>query len=465
MPRRSLAALIAVALVVAGAALGLTRSESSPSALPSAYAPAEPFPPLLGIVGKGQGQELARIDPGTLRPRRGRRVRVGSGGCAPSSGGQACWSLPPWSFAPHRSLLALAPHEHGVLRSLRIVDVRRMRVAGEVPLGGGAAGQLAWLAPARVLMVQEICCEERQRLVAVDLARRRVAARRSLGGSVQRVGRTPRELVLLVSPAGEVGPARLVVADRRGAVRSVRLDRIAAGVRLLPGGDFRVEKSVPGLAVDPKGRRAFVVSPGLVAEVDLVSLAVSYHEPKPSTSALSRLLDWLDPPAYAKGASGPTRSAVWLGGGLLAVAGTDEDFVEDARGEQQNRIRAAGLSLIDTRSWSVRTIDDGATDVHVAGDLLLATGSSFDPATGDGESIGLTAYGLDGRRRFALFEGREVWVRHVHGGRAYIDLPLQRPPWSSLRVVDIDAGRAVHAKRSGPLPWLLLETASGRWDG
>jgi hypothetical protein len=476
------AALLLVTAVAGVAAVESIRSESTP-AVPSVSAPTAPYPPLLGFVSQGGRAELVRVDPDTLRPRRGRRVGAGSEACAPSSGGQACWMVPAWSFAPDQPLLALARHRGGMARSVRVVDIGRMRVTEDVPLAGGAIGLLAWLAPGRVLAVQEVCCQERQRLVAVDLPRarvvrtqggatrvdfdnatHRVAARRPLGGSVQRAAQTRRELVLLVAPAQEIGPARLAVADAAGAIRSVRLERIRAGVKRLPGGDYRVEQSIPGLAVDPRGRRAFVVAPELVAEVDLADLAVTYRQPQPARSVLSRLFGWLDPPAHAKGASGPTRTAHWLGGGRLAVSGSDEDLVENARGQQQNRIRAAGLSLVDTRNWSVRRIDEGATEVQVGGDLLLATGSSFDPATGDGKSIGLAAYGLDGRKRFHVFDGREVWVRHVYAGRAYVVIPLMKPPWSALRVVDLDTGRA-RTERARPLPWLLLDAASGRWDG
>jgi hypothetical protein len=464
MPGGLKAALVLVAAVAGVAAVGSMRSGPTPD-VPSVSARAAPYPPLLGFVGQGPRAELVRVDPRTLRPRRGRRIGAGSKACAPSSGGQACWMVPAWSFAPHRPLLALARHHGGAPPSLRVVDVRRMRVTADVPLAGGAVGLLAWLTPERLLTVQEICCEERQRLVAVDLSSRRVAASRPLGGTVQRVGQTGRELLLLVAPANEIGPARLTVADARGAVRSVRLERILAGVKLLAGGDYRVERSIPGLAVDPKGRRAFVVGPELVAEVDLADLAVTYREPEPAASALSRLLGWLDPPAHAKGATGPARSARWLGGGLLAVTGTDEDLVEDARGEEQSRIRAAGLSLVDTRNWTVHSIDSGAAEVRVAGDLLLATGSSRDPATQEGESIGLVAYGFDGRKRFQLFDGREVWVRHIFAGRAYVDVPLMKPPWSALRVVDLDTGRVAGVERARSLPWLLLDAASGRWDG
>jgi hypothetical protein len=459
------AALLLVAALAGTATLAFVRSGPSPTATPSAYPAPKPFPPLLGFVGKGGAGEVARIDPDTLRPRRGKRVGVGSKACAPSSGGEACWFIPAWSFAPQRPLLALAHHRHGGSRSVRIVNVRRMRVSADVPLAGGAVGLLAWLVPERLLAVHEICCEERQRLVAIDLAERRVVVRRPLGGSVQRAARSPRGLVLLVAPAKEIGPARLVVADPHGAVRSVRLERMRAGVKLLPGPRHEVEQSIPGLAVDPSGRRAFVVGPDLVGEVDLSNLTVTYHEPEPSASALSRLLDWLDPPAHAKVVSGSTRSARWLGGGLLAVTGTDEDLVEVPAGREQIRIQAAGLSLVDTRNWSIRTIDPGAAEVRVAGDLVLATGSSFDPAARKGESIGLVAYGLDGRRRFQLFDDREVWVRQIYAGRAYVDVSLFKPPWLAQRVVALDAGRVIRRERAGPHPWLLLEVASGRWDG
>jgi hypothetical protein len=456
--------LILVAALAAAAAVGLSRWGTSP-AVPSVSSTAKPVTaapvaPLLGIVRERQRQELARIDPATMRAKGGRRVGVGSEGCASSAGGSACWSIPPWSFSPDRRLLALARHDRGAPRSLRIVDVRRMRVTADLPLDGGAVGSLAWPVPERLLMVQEVCCEERQQLVVVDLARRRAVARRPLDGTIQRLGRTARELVLLLSPAKDVGPARLAIADVRGRLRSVLLERVQAGVRLVSATEHRVQLNVPGLAVDPTGRLAYVVGPGVVAEVDLASLRVAYHDLKPSASVLARLLEWLEPPAHAKGASGPTRSARWLTGGLLAVAGSDEEFVGE-----QNRVRAAGLSLVDTRDWSVRTIDRDAADVRVAGDVLLATGSSWEPGASKPDAIGLVAYGFDGRRRFGLLRGREVWVRHVVANRAYVDVAGSSRSGFSLRVIDLRSGRPTRDFRAQTIPWLLLERAYGRWDG
>jgi hypothetical protein len=461
MPRIALG-LLSAAAAAAAVAVAFSGPPPTPSATGVRLA-AAPFPPLLGVVPAGQGNRLTRIDPETLRPRPGRRVGVGSQGCVPRYGGQACFTIPPWSFSPGGSRLAVARHAGGAARSLRVVDVPRMRVTADVPVGLGAVGLLDWTSPGRLLAIQEVCCEERQRLLIIDLARRAVLARRALRGTVQRVARTPREVVLLVAPAQEVGPARLAVADDRGAVRIARLERIPAGVKLVDRKDYRIEQSVPGLAVDSEGRRAFIVGPGLVAEVDLSSLEVSYQELKPAAAPLARLLDWLDPPAYAKGASGPTRSARWLGGGILAVSGADEETFTDADGETQTRVRPAGLSLVDTRTWTLHEIDPGATEVRVAGDLLVATGSSYS-TTGKTAAIGLRAYGLDGARRFRLFGGREVWIEQVHDGRAYVGILPPNGGEADLRVVDLQAGRA-GVRRPGRLPWLLLESAGSWWDG
>jgi hypothetical protein len=474
MRSKSLAALVLVAAVGAAAAVGSSRSGGPGPPASGVLAAPPPTRPLLGFVDARsiprsrakpptatQPQRLVRIDPDTLRPRGDTGVGVGSAGCAARSGGQACWTIPPWSFSPDRTLLAVARNHRTAARSLRLVRIGRMRVEADVPIAGGAVGLIAWPVRRRILAVQEVCCDERQRLLVVDVARRRVAASRPLGGTVVRAAHTARELVLLVAPAKRIGPARLAVVDSRGAIRSATLERILAGSRRVGRLQYRVEQRA--LAVDPTGRRAFVMGRKLVADVDLVSGVVSHHELARPASLLGRLRDWLDPVAHAKGATGPTRSAVWLGGGILAVTGADEESFTDARDRDQTRIRPAGLSLVDTRNWTARTIDRGATDVRVAGDLLLATGFSWDTASGEEQGIGLTAYGLDGDKRFQLFDGRQAWIEQVYDGRAYVRA-LQPDGRAPLRVVDLAAGRAL-GPRARPLPWLLLDPASSWWDG
>jgi hypothetical protein len=177
---------------------------------------------------------------------------------------------------------------------------------------------------------------------------------------------------------------------------------------------------VPGLAVDPAGRHAYLVGDGVVADADLTSLDVSYRTPARPVSLL-----------------GPTRTAYWLGDGRIAVAGSDVSG---------RRVRPAGLSVLDTRDWSVRAVDGQATDVRVTRDLLLA-----------GRADGVVAYGLDGERRFRL--PGAPWVEQVYGGRAYV----WNARFDALHVVDLATGRAA-GRSLRTLPNLLLHTASSAWD-
>ena len=442
-------ALLACLSVAAGAASGAGGFAVSDGRSPHPDTPA-PAPQLTQLLGFANGA-LARVDPQSLRPLAGRRILVGSGGCAPREGGTACWTNPPWTVSPNGSRLAVVGQNYSA--SLRLVDVARMRVTANVRVDGGAIGALAWLAPGRLVAVQEIA-GERQRLLAVDLVKRRVVTRQALGGSVQRLARTGQELVMLLAPARTIGVARLAVADHRGAVRFVRLERIAAGSKLLgTGSDHRVDSQRPGLALDPEGHRAFVVAENLAAEIDLKTLAVSYHTLQPKASFLSRLWNWLEPAAAAKQVSGYFREATWLGSDLIAVSGTDTE---------QGQVRAAGLLVLDTRGWSVRMIDDSATSFEAVGDVLLAFGGSWDPSTERTTGIGLLAYGFDGSQRFQLFEGQQVWLALVYGGRTYVGISGQGT--EPLRIVDLASGQVV-GTRQPTLPWLLLGAGSGWWGG
>jgi hypothetical protein len=444
MVRGVLTASFALAAVVVAGPLGSAPSEAS-SAPAAVAAQAPQLSQLLGVVDG----TLVRVDSETLRALSGKGIAVGSGGCAPRQGGTACWSVPPWTVSPDATQLAIARNDAS---SLRLVDARRMRVTADMRLDGGAVGALAWLTGRRVLALQEVA-SERQRLIAVDIAKRRIVARRALGGSVLRLARAARELLILLAPAQAIGPARIAVADSQGAVRFVRLERILAGSKLLgTGSDHRVDSRLPGLAVDPQGRRAFVVDRSLTAEIDLRSLTVSYHTLERSASFLGRLRNWLEPAAQAKQVSGHVRSARWLGGDLLAVSGTDTE---------QTATQPVGLLVVDTRSWNIRTIERRATSFVVAGDLLLATGSSWDPATSKTTGIGIAAYGFDGQNRFQLFDGESAWVAQVYGGRAHVGISGQEAP---LQIVDLAAGRVVGERRP-PLPWLVQGVAAGWWEG
>jgi hypothetical protein len=423
--------MLAVSIAVAAVAIGADAPQRASAQLPSArdVVSVSQLPQLLGFANGA----IVRVDPGSLQALSGARIAVGSGGCAGRDGGTACWSAPPWAVAPDGQRFAVARNDGS---SVAFIDARTLRVLARVSISGGSIGALSWLAGNRVLALQEVG-GERQRLLVLDPTSRSVVARHPLSGSVQRLAVAGRRLVLVLSPAQKIGPARIAVASATGAVRSVQLGQIRAGSKVLgTGSHFALETQLPGLAVDSVGGHAFVVDEGGVAEVDLVRLTVSYHP-------LSR-----QPAAGTKEISGHQRDAVWLGGSMLAVSGSDTT---------RNQTQPAGLVAIDTRTWSVRTLNPDATSIELAGNLLLASGER--PDAGKAVGIGLVAYGLDGTQGFQVLDGQSAWLALAYGGRAYVGVSGEDP----LTIVDLASG-AVAGQRTLPLPTLLLGGGAGWWQ-
>jgi hypothetical protein len=418
------AAAAAVALLAAGAA--------HPRGRPVTGA-------LLGVVSDHSQPEhewLVHVSRRNLRPMRGRRLPLGG------LGGYA------WSFSPDWSALALGLQDRltdgdeDPQASLRFVDVSSLGVTHDLALGPGYVWAAEWLSPDRLVAIVAHCCSHPVDLVVVDPAGQRVIHREPLAARSptwsQRAG--GRFVALLV---GEhtIGPAHLLVVDGRGAAREVALDRIDAGSeRFGPDTDPGVDYVSPGLAVEPEGRRAFVVAPsGLVADVDLASGSVSYHPPS-ARRALS---------APLKRDEGATRVARVLPNGLLAVSGSDD----------RARHVPAGLRLVDPSTWTSRLIDRKADFVTLAGNLMLATGTKSRSVLPQGS--GLTAYTLAGKKRFRLFKGEEVFVEQVYGRRAFVNVSRVVQP-SPLRVVDLRKGRVVGRRAYEKLPMLLAgASASG----
>ncbi|HET7647980.1 MAG TPA: hypothetical protein VFK17_05370 [Gaiellaceae bacterium] len=348
--------------------------------------------PQYGIVGPAPAA-LARIDPRALRPVAGRRVQLDGHGTG-------------WSFSPDRSQIVLGATVSKA--ELRFVDLRRMRPLGDIAVArDGSVFATTWAGPSRVLAVVLTpgCCGLGDTtVVAVDARSRRVLWRRDLDGSLQAGAQFRRSLALVLGPPGRrLGPSRLALIGPDGRVRHARLDQIRSGSRAEGGRDparFLVHQWNPGLAVDPKGARAFVVQAAApIAEIDLRTLDVRYHPLAEPISLLGRLHDWLEPKAQAKAEEGPTRQALWLGNGLLAVTGSDTQASTGASGEQQ-WATPAGLKLIDTLTWSVRTLDRTTTRATVAAGTLIAYGLLWDSRSQRFSGTGLIGYTLDGDRRY-----------------------------------------------------------------
>jgi hypothetical protein len=442
---RLLAVPVAAALIVVGCGVGGGRDPSTQSTtvvVPPATtaATARTGGPLVGVVSSDpMATELARLDPRTLRPLPGDRLKLTG-------------SWPMMAVAPDRSTAVLGS-EAG---DLTVIDLTHLRRLGAVKtdLPGTAAFGWSWVGRSRLLLI-DTSQQAATEVLAVNVSTHRVVRRQRFNGVVQGYARLPRGLALLVTPANEIGRARLVVADANADLRTVPLAEINAGFKQLDDSDGsgpRMEQAVPGITADPAGRRIYVVpGGGPLAEVDLASLRVIYHRLGRSASSWQRLARWWAPPAEAKIISGPSRSALWLGDGQLAVTGYDGS----AWGH--HREIPSGLELIDTASWTVRQVDRHSSSALLVAGRLLAFGTAFGTGQdGANQGYGLTLYGPGDRRPVHWFGAAQVsWIQ-VNGDLAYVQ--LQDANLSNVEgyaVVDLRSGRVLD-KGTGNVPELLV---------
>jgi hypothetical protein len=396
--------------------------------------------PLLGIIHSSRTAKLARLNPLTLAPTSVRTVALGRNTGA-------------WALSPNGRELAI-----GVDRALgvRFVDIRATNRIADVRTRNGDILALAWLTPRRVVGL------DRAGEFVIDPVKRRQIAFRAEQGSLSAWIRTRSRLVLLLGPppdgiavapvangvfGGAIGPTRLVTIDAAGRRRSVLLDRIRSGGSYDNGRP--PEAWIPGIAVDPSGNRAYVVGGGApVAEVDLRTLAVSYHDVRPAKSFLGRVLDWFVPDAAAKGPiAGPVRQVVLIADGKLAIAGVDVDVVARQFGIDVTTT-PYGLKIVDTRTWTARTLDDRATGLATAPNELLAFAGSFDEQYGPTGGIGLVGFTSSGVKLFHEFGDAPIfWVKTVRS-TAYL------APQGRIVGVDVASGKVVRTLR-GALPEII----------
>jgi hypothetical protein len=356
------------------------------------------------------------------------------------------------AVAPNRSTAVLGS-EAGDLTVIDLVHLRQLG-AVKTDLPGAAIFGWSWVGRSRLLLIdtsQQAVTE----VLAVDVNARRPVRRQRLNGVVQGYARLPRGLALLVTPANEIGRVRLVVSDANAGLRTVSLAEINAGFKQLDdtdGSGPRMEQAVPGIAADPTGRRVYVVpGNGPVAEVELASLEVTYHRLGRSASPWQRLARWWAPPAEAKILSGPSRSALWLGDGQLAVTGFDGS----AKGHHMEI--PSGLELIDTASWTVRQVDRHSSSAVLAAGRLLAFGTAFGTGPdGANKGYGLTLYGPGDHRPVHRFGAKQVsWIQ-ADGDLAYVQLmDANLSNMEGYAVVDLRSGRVL-GKGTGNPPELLV---------
>jgi hypothetical protein len=344
---------------------------------------------VLGIDTTVLGMRLAWYDPATLTKLPGRSVSLAN---------HDGW----WSLSPDGKRLAIGS---GGAADLRIIDIRGMRTLGHVGSKTGIRpGHVTWLSAHRLLTTG-------MNVVAVvDPQRLKVVRRTSLPGVVNGGAPLPDGLALLLGQdVNGFAAAKVAVVNAEGRVRSVTLDRISIG--FYHAGD-QYEDRRPGFTVDATTRRAFVVGGDYtIAEVDLRTLAVSYH------GGAARSL--------AKALPGPVRSARWLGNGLLAVAGI-------------NAVTRDGLRIVDTRDWSTRFADEESVDLTLGDGVLVGSAPFCCP-------FEFAVYGLDGMLRYRFnLEGVQF---HVQGPYGYVCRSA-----SLTRVIELATGATVREMQAAHAP-------------
>jgi hypothetical protein len=421
------------ALPVALAALALLgcggSEESAPPPATTAAAPAAPEEALLVSTDDQTGSELFWANGRTLDPVDNRSV----------SFSVSYYSYSGVDRSPDGGTLALGADDRGYVQ---LIDLERMESLGTVDVGGrGYFERLNWVAPD--LLLASISGTT-GRAVALDPAAQTVRSEHELPGVVLSSQPVDGGLVLLLAPSDRIGPARLAVFDGE-SVRTAQLREIRAGWEQVSEGEseeeYRSRQSIPGLAVDPAGTRALVVPAGnRIAEVDLETLEVAYHDLSEPVSFFGRLRDWLEPAAHAKTVDGPERNAVWLESGLVAVSGSN--YAAD--GDQMD-VTPAGLTLIDPGDWSLRRLTDESNWVTTRGDALLASAWKED----SGEQA-VTVFDTDGEERFSL-RRRAADLSQTSGGLLYV----ATDNGARYELVDLETGETVGRAAPEQPAWLV----------
>jgi hypothetical protein len=262
-----------------------------------------------------------------------------------------------WSSSPDRSRFVAAAGwrpTKGEPAALRFVDLATGRVEGTLSLPGEfrRVTATAWVR-GRVLIA--VSGSSSTTVYSIDPERRVKISQVEFPGIVVLGERARNNLVLLLARPDRIGPATIAVVDQSPRVRTVLLDRIAAGRTAMGvGPDRRTTVRRPALALAPSGQRAFVFGAREpAASIDLRTLAVRYA-PLRLTAAVS------------KQAEGSVRTAATLPDGRVVLTGFD--YGATAAGT------AVGLWLVDPKNWSRRALDSAGSWFRVAGGRVFVRG-------------------------------------------------------------------------------------------
>lgn len=369
-------------------------------------------------MSDGHGSDLLfRLDPRTLQPV-GRPIRTFRNGAhlgVSSDGTRIAFTDGPRARS-----------------RIHFVDLARWRSLGTARLGRRGWLSVGWVSGDRVVAMTS--GPRRTRLLWVDVKSKQVVARRAVSGWADAPLPVPGGLALPVRPPRGLAPVRILLLDPNGGLRTIVVDRIRAGS---DHPEDRGQVLTPAMTVDPESGRLYVIAArgGLVAEVELATGAVSYHSLGASASKGNVDVWW--------------RIAAWAGDGRIAVTGDHWPLPRPRRSVGPVPL---GIRMIDTRDWSIATLDPRPDSMHVAGGTVLAAGTRWYDAARRTESTGLLAFDADGRRAFTRFRGQPVALLGSRGRLGYVWVR----PTRTAHVIDLDSGRTLNRIRTGRrVPFLL----------
>lgn len=359
-------------------------------------------PPSFALVGPSQADSvLSRVDPVTLRPS-GRTLRLGS-----FSAERA--------LSPDRTMLAIVSQDRPVVR---FVDLRRMRATGVAVLSTeGEVQSLRWTEEGLVALVD---LPVGSKLVWLDPGTRKLTRTLRYRGELVDPRLVAGRLVVVEWPSRRVDSVRLDVVERDGRARSARIARIAGGWARRGNEITRVAE--PGLAVDPTGKLAWLADgDGEICEVVLETFETRCNTVRRTAKS---------------GAPWSRRQLRLVGEATLALSGWEKPTAGP------KAAKSIGLWLVDTRTWSRRLLDPGIDSFRFSGGVLVGVRRN-----------GVTAYGSDGERRYAIEEPLQLGVISTTG--PYLYVPRTD---SSTVVAELSTGAVLRRSAKGSTPFQDLDT-------
>jgi hypothetical protein len=373
-------------------------------------APAADATPLLGIdYSKGARGRLTQLDPLTLRPvSRAIAIRGYAWGQDLSDDGARA---------------AIGSSSDG---RVTIVDVASMRVQRRMRLGQTVRA-LSWVDRDHLVALTGF---ETVRAWVVNVADGKVA-HAAIDGRDVAIAEIDGGLAVLLAPLQGIGDARLAIVRAGQPLRTIPVP-LRAGSIARTGRPKASDPPdlLPGLAVDRAAGVAYVVDAAAprVVTVDLATSAVAAHDVVRASAS--------------KGGATSMRTAVWLGGGRLAVSGQEAGAPDD-------RYRPHGLRIIETAGWTERIAS------RLAGFVLPALDGLVVP---EFRRPGLHVFGRDGRRRFTISPRDGVSNVQVAGRYAYVRNARRRGRDHRTHVVDLRSGRVVRHLKTTRLPFFIVPT-------